>query len=391
MIEAFIFLVTGIVGVVTLTLMITSYKSNPFYNFFLFAIIALVSFRFLVHGSYELELQSFIKADRGYRSILFLTVVPCFYLYNKYLALQKRTYNIKDLKHFVFIALLLFINANGVVRSSFIFHFGPLTNFILISGFIVFYLILIFKLLRKHIWLKKDLPIDSNHYKLVKKWTIYLFSLSTIAGLGVIFSIFLESSTGNIISGKSLGIILLVSWLFIYFKILTSPEILYGLPILNKKLLKLENSTLKESELTLDTNWLTNSNTEKRDQDLKLQKKIASQISSYAKEVDRLSSEFIFRNPKASQTEVAKTLGVPTSHIVYLFKYHSNTSFSEYRMQSRIKDAIQLIENGYLELNTMESLAFKTGFASYNPFFSSFKKVTGYSPQEYLKNNLSIV
>ena len=67
-----------------------------------------------------------------------------------------------------------------------------------------------------------------------------------------------------------------------------------------------------------------------------MQKKIASQISSYAKEVDRLSSEFIFRNPKASQTEVAKTLGVPTSHIVYLFKYHSNTSFSEYRMQSRI-------------------------------------------------------
>jgi AraC-like DNA-binding protein len=55
-------------------------------------------------------------------------------------------------------------------------------------------------------------------------------------------------------------------------------------------------------------------------------------------------------------------------------------------MRSRIKDCINLIEEGYLITNTLESLAFKTGFASYNPFYSAFKKATLLSPQDYLKN-----
>jgi AraC-like DNA-binding protein len=95
--------------------------------------------------------------------------------------------------------------------------------------------------------------------------------------------------------------------------------------------------------------------------------------------------EHIFRNPKASFTDVANKLGVPTSHVVYLFKYHSTITFSEFRMLSRINDSLTLIEEGYLKTNTLESLAYKTGFASYNPFFSAFKKVTTHSPQDYLK------
>jgi YesN/AraC family two-component response regulator len=44
------------------------------------------------------------------------------------------------------------------------------------------------------------------------------------------------------------------------------------------------------------------------------------------------------------------------------------------------------MEQGYLKANTLESLAYKTGFASYNPFFSAFKKITSYSPQDYIKS-----
>ncbi len=395
MIESFLFLFTGIIGIVTIGLMITSYKSNPFYNFFLLVIITLVSYRFLIHGSFELGLQSFIKADKGSNSILFLITVPCFYLYNKNLALQTRTYNLKDLKHFIFIGFLYFINTSDIVQDSFIFHFGPVTNFILVGVFILFYLIQIFKLLKKHIWFKKDLPINNSHFNLVKKWTVYLFSLNTIAAVGVILSVYLEATSGASLSGKSLSILLLISWLFIYFKILTSPEILYGLPILNKRLLKFDNTTkskTNEEPISSNANWLNATDANKRGQDLKLQKKIASNITSYALEVDRLSSEkLIFRNQKATQTDLAKVLGVPTSHVVFLFKYHSKITFSEYRMHSRIKDAIGLIKDGYLEINTFESLAFKTGFASYNPFFSAFKKVTNHSPQEYLKNSLNPV
>ncbi len=55
-------------------------------------------------------------------------------------------------------------------------------------------------------------------------------------------------------------------------------------------------------------------------------------------------------------------------------------------MYSRIEDSIHLMEAGYLKTNTLESLAYKTGFSSYNPFFSAFKKVTSFSPQDYIKS-----
>lgn len=95
MIESFLFFFTGIIGLVTFSLIIRSYRSNPFYNFFLVLIIGLVSFRFLVHGSYDLSLQLVLKPDRGEHSILYLIIVPCYYFYYKYLSLQKKNITIK--------------------------------------------------------------------------------------------------------------------------------------------------------------------------------------------------------------------------------------------------------------------------------------------------------
>jgi AraC-like DNA-binding protein len=81
-------------------------------------------------------------------------------------------------------------------------------------------------------------------------------------------------------------------------------------------------------------------------------------------------------------------LNIPKSHIIYLFKYHSNVNFSDFKKLIRIQKAISLFDENYLACNTMESLALEVGFSSYSPFFKSFKTITGYSPQEYcLKMN----
>lgn len=388
MIESFLFLFTGIVGIVTIALMITSYKSNPFYNAFLLLIIVIISFRLLVNGSYELGIQNILAPKPGPPSILYLIIIPCFYLYYKNLVRQKKTYNPEDLKHLIFIIFLYVINTDTTLKESFLFHFGPITNFILIGLFILFYLVLIFRLLSKNIWFKKNIPISNIHFSLIKNWSIYLFTLNVLSSFTLLASIYKEANSESMISGKTMAPIMLIFWLFIFFKILISPEILYGLPILNKKLLKFTPPKLNNEEAfaSANKNWILEPDTQKNHQDLKIQQKIRSNIFSYIDEIDKLShEEFIFRNPKASFTDIANKLGVPTSHIVYLFKYHSNISFSEFRMRSRIKDSLNLIEQGYLKTNTLESLAYKTGFASYNPFFSAFKKVTNYSPQDYLK------
>jgi len=393
MLEALLFLFTGIIGMVTMGLMITSYKSNQFFNIFLMLIFVITSIRFLIHGSYELGLQIQLNPRIGYISILYLAVVPLFYLYYKSLVHGEGTFNFNSLKHFIFIVALYLINVIPLIRDSFLFYYGLLTNVFMMTLFIGFYIWKIYNLLSINLWNKTHIEVNCTHYNLVKKWTIYLFTLNTLSVIGVLTSFYIESFLGMPLSGKYMAIGLLLFWLFIYFKILISPEILYGLPILNKKLLILNNMETDQVSTSIEVNnsWELEPSNQKNRQDLKLHENIKSNIIGYVKRVDELSSEqFVFRNSKISVGEVASKLGVPTSHIVYLFKYHSKMTFSEYRMNSRIQDAIHLMMDGFLKMNTLEALAYKTGFSSYNPFFSAFKKITGLSPQEYLKTKIGV-
>ncbi len=51
----------------------------------------------------------------------------------------------------------------------------------------------------------------------------------------------------------------------------------------------------------------------------------------------------------------------------------------------RIHDATKLLENEYLIDHTVESLALKVGFSSYNTFIIAFNNITGLTVQEYVK------
>ncbi|WP_233270054.1 helix-turn-helix domain-containing protein [Polaribacter sp. L3A8] len=355
-------------------------------------IISVISFRYFFHGSYDLGLQAVLKPDSGLYSLLFLILAPSLYLYYKHLVNQKKAYDSKDLKHLFFIIFLYLINSIEVLHNSFLFYFGAMTNFYLISIFVIFYLVIIFNLLKKEVWFRKNLLLNKHHFNLVKNWTIYFFVINILCSIMVFISLYTEFKTGEKVSGKTMAVFSMIFWLSAFFKILISPEILYGLPILNKTLLKFNETPINKKErVTLvnnvvGNNWVIEVAIKEDSQDHRLQENIRTNIVSYIKEVDKLSTEkFIFRSQKVSQSDIAETLGVPTSHIVYLFKYHSKISFTEYRKNSRIQDALKLIEGGFLNTETFESLAYKTGFASYNPFFIAFKSITTYSPQDYNK------
>jgi transcriptional regulator GlxA family with amidase domain len=74
---------------------------------------------------------------------------------------------------------------------------------------------------------------------------------------------------------------------------------------------------------------------------------------------------------------------IPKSHVLFLFKYYSKISFNEFKRNLRIKKAMQLIQEGYLASDTMETLALEVGFSTYSSFFKNFKEITKLAPQEY--------
>jgi AraC-like DNA-binding protein len=235
-------------------------------------------------------------------------------------------------------------------------------------------------MLKKNVWNKKgSLEIVIKQNALITKWTIYLYTLINLILIPLLLlSLYFELKLDTLcLNGLWISVII---WIFIFSKILISKEIRYGYAIIYKK-----NDPKKISTSPTISTW---SREEKNKitnvQDTQLKNILNQKIEKYIVTIeDAVQENHYFRDSKFSLLELAIKLNIPKSHLSYIFKYHSLISFSDYKKIIRIQDALQLIQNNYLKSNTFDSLAKEVGFASYNPFFTSFKDVVGKTPNEY--------
>jgi AraC-like DNA-binding protein len=100
-----------------------------------------------------------------------------------------------------------------------------------------------------------------------------------------------------------------------------------------------------------------------------------------------VEEEHFFRQTGLSISDLALKLKIPKSHLSFVFKYHSEISFSDFKKVVRIQDSLDLIEQGYLKTNTFDSLSKNVGFSTYNTFFIAFKEVTNKAPQEFVTSS----
>jgi len=331
----------------------------------------------IIRSTYLLGLQDNISDFIGPYKSLLLYSLPLFFLYFKAIIYDYLSFQRKDLCHLIFPAALLgfnlfFLNSEYISKEHML-----LLNAIICSSYAIFYVVKSYLLLRNQLW-GRQREIHFEHYKLIRNWTIFLFTICVILTLRMIGSILYETTSSNELSGKPLTILQVTLWLVIFIKILVSPEILYGMPELVKKTI-IHSDEQRNYEF-----WHIGEIDILNQQDKKLKEKVDTKISDLIKEIEFLSRENnFFRNQKITISDMANELNIPVSHLVYMFKYHCKLTFTEYKTVIKIEDAKQLIEAGFLTINTLESLATEVGFSSYNPFFSAFKKLVGKSPNEY--------
>lgn len=379
-----LYILTSLLGFLIITLIAIWYKSNRMINIYLLVIFLLLSIKFLIHGLIDLKIFTFINHDNISYFPFFSIGIPSLYLYFKNLVNDTKTFNKNELKHFIFPVLLGFYTL--LLDQFYILSFY--SSFILYSIFIIFhsfYIFLSFQFLRKNIWQRKaELFNADQQNNLLIKWTTFLFIFSCLISLRLFVSLSLGVMNHRYTYGQNYQWISAILLDFIYIKILSSPQILYGYNALYKKIKKHRDSNfiLRDLWIITPTEPITNS------QDLILQEKIEAYITTYLQNIETLVLRYeILRNPLVSLTDIANKLEIPKSHITFVFKYHSKVSFTEFKKIIRIYDALHLIEENYLKSNTLESLATKVGFSSYNPFFITFKDITGTTPQIYYKEH----
>lgn len=372
---------SGLMGFLTIFLILLQYRSNRITNIYLVIIFGIVSTRMVVIGTFNLENNDVITTLLEKYNNLLIVIIPCTYLYFLNLVHDKKRIEINNLKHFSIPFLFNLIDYAldnsylSLVKNNFYYY-------IFFALYTIVYVVLNYNLLNKNIWNRKgEISIVVKQNLLIKNWSVFLFSIFLVNALRTIVVLFWEINNHNYTFGASFLWITAILWLLIYFKIIISPEILYGYTFLNSKI----NENIKSDNPTLSF-WTTNTIIEITNiQDKKLNIKIKEAIPEYIKQIDQFSfHNQTFKNIDFVLSDLSNKLNIPKSHLNFLFKYHSKISFSEYKKIVRIHDSLVLINKGYLNVNTFDSLAKEVGFKSYNTFFVSFKDYTGVTPQEFL-------
>ena len=89
-----------------------------------------------------------------------------------------------------------------------------------------------------------------------------------------------------------------------------------------------------------------------------------------------------FTDAEFSISTVAEELNYNPKYLSHFFKKKMGITYSEYLRTLRIQYAASLFDHG---IDSVKNIAFLSGYTDPLYFSSVFKKVTGLSPKEYMK------
>jgi AraC-like DNA-binding protein len=376
-----LFFITGIIGLTTMLIQFFKHKKNIVSNKYFTIIFTLSAIRFLLRG-WAYYINGFNMDDSLiFLELVFLLTMPCLFLYfNDLIAFEK--WKNKNLLHFIpglICVLTFFIDFFIIPVPKILFKI----LFVLLLLNYATYLYLSYKLLASYILTRKsDIYIIKKQNNIIKNWAILLLTCFSFLFLRIIVLYTLNNLHYNLTSKFNYLWIGALVWLIMFFKILITPEILYGYDLLEEKI-----NEYKQHKIVLNNVWKLNYNTTiKNIKDLKIQEKMTSNLKEYIVQIEDISlNSDIFRDYELTIETFSKKLTFPTFHLIYIFRYHSNISFIDYKKIIRIQDAIQLMKTNFLITNTYETLSNKVGFNSYMTFYTCFINITGMSPQDYYK------
>lgn len=385
------YLFSGLLGLICFIIIIMQFKYNKLLNIYLLLSFKLLAMNFLFIGLDGFNILSLSK--KGYYQFypLLIVIIPAMHLFFINIDKDSKRLNYNELVHFIFPLVLVISN---LTAKRFLISVVPafwikLFFSILFEAYIIYYTTITYTFLKKKIWNREPDLINIKQNRILKHWAFFIFYLYSLIvfHLIVVISMNLKAAGNDNTELNNYKFFPALLLNIMYFKILFTPEILYGYNVMHDKI-KQHN----KSNFILKDLWILDASEEINNvQDRALGKKIAEYTSNYIDDIEKLVFKHeIFRNSNASINDIANKLKIPKSHLTFVFKYMSKVSFTEFKKIVRIHDALQLIEKDYLKSNSIESLANKVGFSSYSPFYTTFKEVTGISPQVFIQQRKKV-
>ncbi len=110
-------------------------------------------------------------------------------------------------------------------------------------------------------------------------------------------------------------------------------------------------------------------------------------VTSLIDKILNLESKYEFiKDNELDKRYISNTLKIPEYQVRLLFAYHNFLSSTEYKNAIKINQSVRLLNNGYLDSLTIDSLSQKVGFKSRITFYNNFRKFIGVSVSDYVKS-----
>ncbi|MCK4919930.1 MAG: helix-turn-helix domain-containing protein [Bacteroidales bacterium] len=101
-----------------------------------------------------------------------------------------------------------------------------------------------------------------------------------------------------------------------------------------------------------------------------------------------MTEKKVFLNSDLSLKDLAKELHISTNTLSSLFNNSLNQNFYDFVNTYRVEYVQKLMESEEMKNYTLVSIGYESGFNSKSSFFRIFKKHTGKTPSEYIKNKI---
>lgn len=105
---------------------------------------------------------------------------------------------------------------------------------------------------------------------------------------------------------------------------------------------------------------------------------------------DLVQSQKLYLKQGITINDLSNELDIPVYKISPAINLCYDTNFNQWINKFRIQEFNRLVEKGEHTLLTLDGLASKCGFSNRTTFISSFKKINGVTPSEYLKEKAMI-
>lgn len=372
-------LLVGFLCLFVVFVMLFNRQPNHKINGYLVVILAVVGLQRFLHGIEALHFTNITYSPIKIKPVLAFYIIPIYYLFFKRLIYNTGKLS-KELTQFIFptflVGITLFFTDFRISR------FVYLGYSLLYFGFVVYEI-------KKFINRKNPSILDKVSYNAKKTWILIMLGLSfllfTCTNYFVFNQLYFQEYLQVFYRYSSLVWFLVVLYMF------KNPVIIFG----EQSLLK----TIHTSDPHDYQIWSIELLKPIEDKDLKVFKILENRINLIISEIKSLQkSTALISKTTLNADTLAKELKIPKRHLDFIFKYHCQYSINDYSNLIKVNYALTLINAGYLQKYTVDSLGKDCLFNSRFTFSKNFKKFVGVSVSNFVgvekatsNNNFSIV